>query len=303
MMRILIAGSSGLVGKALVHTLREKGHEVFTLVRDKSKTSDHAIFWDPENESWESNFSLPLFEKMDAVINLAGENIAGRWTDEKKNKILTSRIKATKTLCHILSSLKYPPEVLINASAIGFYGDRGEETLTEESSSGTNFLASVCKSWESAATDLLHKTKIRIVLLRTGAVLSAKGGALATMLTPFKLGLGGNIGSGNQYFSFIDIDDLVNSILFIIENEKIKGPINAVSPYPIKNKDLTRALGDALHRPTILNVPKFIPTLIFGEMAEELLYSSQRVYPKKLLEAGFHFNYPTISDVLSHELA
>jgi len=301
-MRILISGSSGLVGTALCQALKNKGHQVIRLVRDKSKVSDDAIFWDPENEGWDSSYSLPKFENMDAVVNLSGENIAGRWTDDKKNKIKSSRVKSTKILSHILSSLKNPPEVLINGSAIGFYGDRGEELLTEESAPGDNFLSNVCQDWERAAVENLIKTKIRVVLLRTGMVLSTKGGGLATMLTPFKFGLGGVLGNGHQYMSFISLDDLVNIIIFLIENKQIIGPVNAVTPYPITNQEFTKTLGKVLHRPTILAVPKFFPSLIFGQMADDLLFASQKVYPKKLANAGFHFNYPTIESALKHEL-
>lgn len=301
-MRILISGSSGLVGTALCQALKNKGHQVIRLVRDKSKVSDDAIFWDPENEGWDSSYSLPKFENMDAVVNLSGENIAGRWTDDKKNKIKSSRVKSTKTLSHILSSLKNPPEVLINGSAIGFYGDRGEELLTEESAPGDNFLSNVCQDWERAAVENLIKTKIRVVLLRTGMVLSTKGGGLATMLTPFKFGLGGVLGNGHQYMSFISLDDLVNIIIFLIENKQIIGPVNAVTPHPITNQEFTKTLGKVLHRPTILAVPKFLPSLIFGQMADDLLFASQKVYPKKLANAGFHFKYPTIESALTHEL-
>lgn len=301
-MRILISGSSGLVGTALCQALKNKGHQVIRLVRDKSKVSDDAIFWDPENEGWDSSYSLPKFENMDAVVNLSGENIAGRWTDDKKNKIKSSRVKSTKTLSHILSSLKNPPEVLINGSAIGFYGDRGEELLTEESAPGDNFLSNVCQDWERAAVENLIKTKIRVVLLRTGMVLSTKGGGLATMLTPFKFGLGGVLGNGHQYMSFISLDDLVNIIIFLIENKQIIGPVNAVTPHPITNQEFTKTLGKVLHRPTILAVPKFLPSLIFGQMADDLLFASQKVYPKKLANAGYHFNYPTIESALKHEL-
>jgi len=301
-MRILISGSSGLVGTALCQALKNKGHQVIRLVRDKSKVSDDAIFWDPENEGWDSSYSLPKFENMDAVVNLSGENIAGRWTDDKKNKIKSSRVKSTKILSHILSSLKNPPEVLINGSAIGFYGDRGEELLTEESAPGDNFLSNVCQDWERAAVENLIKTKIRVVLLRTGMVLSTKGGGLATMLTPFKFGLGGVLGNGHQYMSFISLDDLVNIIIFLIENKQIIGPVNAVTPYPITNQEFTKTLGKVLHRPTILAVPKFLPSLIFGQMADDLLFASQKVYPKKLANAGYHFNYPTIESALKHEL-
>lgn len=281
-MRILISGSSGLVGTALCEYLESQGHEIFKLPRDKSQIRDD------------------FYENKDAVINLSGENIAsGRWTEEKKKKILDSRVQNTSALCNILKSLKNPPKVLINASAIGYYGDRADQELNEASQAGTNFLAEVCKEWESA-TKILNQTVIRVVLLRTGAVLTQTGGALAKMLTPFKLCLGGVLGTGKQYFSFIDLDDLTRVILFAINNENIKGPINAVTPFPVTNKEFTTALGNILHRPTFFSVPAFVARIAFGQMADEVLLASQRVYPKCLQDAGFKFTYPTLQDTLHH---
>jgi len=291
-MKILISGSSGLVGTALISYLEVQGHEIFRLVRKKDEQSDHAIFFDPSN--------LAQFENMDAVVNLSGENIAsGRWTEEKKKKILESRVSTTRTLCDILKLLKSPPKVLINASAIGFYGDRADEQLTEDSTPGSNFLSAVCKNWENA-TETLKTTGIRVVLLRFGAVLSANGGALAKMLIPFKLCLGGVIGSGNQYFSFIALDDLTRVILFAIEKDELRGPVNAVTPNPVTNRVYTKVLGGVLNRPTFFAVPKIVARLAFGQMADELLLASQKVYPNRLINAGFHFDYPTIQETLEH---
>jgi hypothetical protein len=296
-MKILIAGASGFVGKSLCQFLETKDHEVFKLVRDQKDVSENAILWNPENESISS---AEKCENMDAAINLSGENIAtGRWNDEKKTKILNSRVKSTTTLCKILSSLKHPPKVLINASAIGFYGDRGDEILTEDSHAGINFLSGVCLQWE-AATRLLSQTSIRVVCLRTGAVLSQDGGALSKILIAFKIGLGGKLGSGKQYFSFIDLTDLTRIILFAIENEKLAGAINAVTPHPVTNEEFTKTLGGILHRPTFFNVPAFAARLGFGQMADELVLASERVIPKKLMDAGFKFDYPTIEDTLNH---
>jgi len=283
-MKVLMIGASGLVGTALFEDLQKKGDTVFRLSRD-SKTRE--LPSDPAH-----------YENMDAVVNLAGENIAsGRWTATKKQKILESRVLTTKTLCQILSSLKNPPKVLINASAVGFYGDRGDELLTEDSSAGNNFLADVCQKWEAAAS-VLDPSKTRVVLLRTGTVLSAKGGALAKMLPAFKLGIGGMLGSGKQYFSFITLSDLCKVILFAIENQDLGGVINAVTPYPINNKEFTKTLGTLLHRPTFFKIPAFAIRLLFGEMGNELLLSSTRAYPAQLLSAGFHFDYPTIHEAL-----
>lgn len=296
-MKILISGASGLVGKALSKKLLELDHEVFTLTRDPKSVQSHEIFWNPE--------SLPLnledYEDMDVFVNLSGENIAtGRWTEAKKKKILTSRSQATKTLSGIISSLKAPPKLLINASAIGYYGDRGDESLTEESGPGHNFLSEVCKAWENAVN--VDESKTRVVFLRIGAVLSKDGGALSKMLLPFKLGIGGKLGSGKQYFSFIAIDDLLDIILFAIENKALSGPINAVSPYPITNQQFTDSLAKVLHRPAFLPLPAFAAKFIFGQMADELLLSSAKVFPKKLTDAGFTFKYPDIHDALKHTL-
>jgi uncharacterized protein (TIGR01777 family) len=299
-MKILIGGASGLVGTSLSSYLESKGHEVYTLVRNTKNLNEHAILWDPENEIITSPEKC---ENMDAVINLSGDNIAsGRWNDEKKTKILSSRIKATATICKMLVSLKHPPKVLVNASAIGFYGDRKDEVLTEESHAGINFLAGVCLEWE-AATNVLKDSGIRVVLLRTGAVISNEGGMLPKLLIPFKFGLGGKIGTGNQFLSYVDLSDLDRIILFAIENDKIFGPLNAVSPHPVTNEQFTKTLGTLLNRPTFFNVPAFAARLGFGEMADELVLASQKVLPKKLLEAGFVFNYPTIETTLSHNIS
>lgn len=292
-MKVLVTGSSGFIGSAICQMLEKKGDEVFTLVRDKAGVTDHAFFWDPSNHTFDVRI-----DQFDAILNLSGENIASvRWTNEKKKKILKSRLDATHTLYQLIRSLKQPPRVLVNASAIGFYGNRGDELLTEESAPGNSFLADVCKQWEQAAKEM-ESFGCRVVILRFGAVLSTTGGALSKMLTPFKLGLGGKLGSGTQYFSFIGLQDLCRAILFVLDNEQCKGPMNAVTPYPVTNEELTKELGKKLHRPTFCHLPAFVLRLIFGEMADEILLASQKVHPKKLLGSGFQFNYPYINDLV-----
>lgn len=290
-MKILVAGSSGLVGSSLVPFLRKHGHDVVRLLRKEQGTD--GIVLDPDNKE--------QFEGFDAVINLAGENIAGRWTKSKKERIYASRVHLTERLSGLLAGLKQPPKVLVNASAIGFYGSRGDELLTEESVEGEGFLAKVCRDWEKA-TEKASGAGIRVVNLRISTVLSDKGGALAQMLGPFKWGLGGVIGSGKQYMSWILLDDLVRVFLFCIE-EKIQGPVNAATSFSVTNEEFTKTLGSLLRKPTVLPVPEFLVHLLFGEMGKELLLSSCRVVPQKLLEKGFVFHYPHLQPALIHLLS
>lgn len=286
-MKILITGASGLIGQALITYLQEKGHEVKTLSRT------HSILWNPAK----GMLTPHDLEGFDAIVNLSGENIAGRWTEVKKEKIIKSRLDATKTLVNAISTLKHPPKVLVNASAIGYYGNRGDEKLDEKSTIGKGFLAEVCREWEEAASN----ATTRVVYLRTGVVLSKKGGALAKMLTPFKLGLGGNIGDGNQWMSWIAIDDHIRAVEHLIENE-IKGPVNLVSPDAVTNREFTKTLGEVLHRPTMLPLPAFMVRVLFGEMGEETLLSSARVVPTVLEQSGFKFKYPQLKPALEHLL-
>jgi uncharacterized protein (TIGR01777 family) len=296
-MRILITGSSGLVGSAVAPFLKEKGHEIYPLVRHGEDLLSHEIVWDPE-----SGIIHPsLLEGIEAVVHLAGENLMGRWTQAKKEKIRRSRVEGTQLLCQVLCQMKQPPRVIVCASAIGYYGNRGAEILTEQSSKGQGFLADVCADWEGA-TQCATSKGIRTVNLRLGMVLSCKGGALNQMLPIFKVGLGGQIGPGNQYVSWICMDDLVRLIDEAIHQEKLVGPINAVTPYPVTNEELTKLLGRILHRPTFFSMPAFAVRLIFGELGQELLLSSERVYPKKLEDAGFQFDYPHLEWALRHLL-
>lgn len=286
-MKTLVAGSSGLIGTAIIAGLRNAGHEVFKLQHGKN--------WDPEN----NQLDLTQIEGFDLIVNLSGENIFGRWSTAKKEKILKSRVDSTTLLANTVLKLKIPPKLFINASAIGYYGDRGDEILTESSSSGNDFLADVCHQWEAAATPLMH-AGIRTIMMRTGIVLSPDGGALKNMLFPFKLGLGGVIGSGSQYMSWIAVDDVVAALLHCVVNKECAGPVNFVAPNPATNATFTRTLGEVLHRPTFMPQPVFLMRAIFGEMADALLLSSTRVEPEKLLKSGYRFLFPELEGALRH---
>lgn len=293
-MKILVTGSSGLVGSELVPFLKKEGHEVKKLVRTPVITEDDTLCWDPQH----CEVIPEDFEGYDVLINLAGENIAaGRWTPEKKRKIKDSRVLGTHIICELIARLKDPPKLVINASAIGYYGNRGDEVLHEASSPGNGFLAEVCQEWE-AATEAAAKRGIRVVEVRFGIILSSKGGVLAKLLTPFKWGVGGVVGSGNQYMSWIHIDDLVGIMYLIINNETISGPVNVVAPESVTNRQFTKTLGRVLRRPTIFPLPAFIARLALGEMADELLLSSTRVSPDVLIHANYSFNFPTLEAAL-----
>lgn len=289
-MKVLIAGSSGMIGAMLLAQFEKEGHETVRLVRPNSPHGGVCIEWDPSTGSLDH----AQLEGFDAVINLAGESIGeGRWNEAKKKCIRDSRINSTSLLSRALAQLIRPPRVFISMSAIGYYGDRGSELLKETALPGNDFLAGVCKAWEEA-TDSIVEKRIRVVLPRLGFVLSRNGGGLAKMLTPFKLGLGGVIGRGQQYMSWISIDDVIGIIRFALLNEKVKGPVNAVSPTPVWNKEFTRALGKALHRPVIFPMPAFVARSAFGEMADALLLSSQRVSSETIERAGYVFKHPTL---------
>lgn len=295
-MKILIAGSSGFIGSELLSCLRGRGHEVVRIVRSESQMTSDAILWDPQHHE----LTPKDFEGFDVLINLAGENVSeGRWTEEKKRKIKDSRLLGTRILCEMVTRLQSPPRLLISASAIGYYGSRGDQFLTEKSPPGKGFLAEVCKKWE-AVTEPATIRGIQVVQLRIGVVLSPKGGALKKMLMPFKLGLGGVIGSGNQWVSWISMDDLMGVFLHIIGHSEIHGPVNAVAPNPVTNRKLTEEIGAILRRPTIFPVPEFLVRMMFGEMGEELLLSSTRVVPEVLNNTGYTFLYPELKDALAY---
>ena len=294
-MHILVTGSTGLVGSTLIPALTTEGHRVSCLVRSKAKMGNRDTYWDPAAGELYS----PGLEGLDAVVHLAGESIAGgRWTAARKARIRDSRIQGTRLLSQTLAQLARPPKVFISASAIGYYGDRADEILTEQSPPGSNFLAGVCREWESA-TEPAAQHGIRVVILRLGVVLSAKGGALAKMLTPFRMGVGGVVGSGKQYMSWIAIDDLVRVVIHALKTESLSGPTNAVAPNPVTNAEFTKTLGRTLRRPTIFPMPAFAARLALGEMADELLLASQRVVPSKLLASGFVFRHPGLESALA----
>lgn len=295
-MNILIAGASGFVGKALVSSLQSHGHRLATLVRRKEELSPHAFLWNPAK----GEIDLKAFEGIDAVINLSGENIfSGRWTEARKERILESRVNATKVLNSSIISLKTPPKVFIQASAVGFYGDGGEAIKDENSPPGKDFLAQVCKAWESA----LHPG-VRTVILRFGIVLGAGGGLLGTVLPFFKLGLGSRLGSGLQWMSWIALEDLTSLFHFALTHPSLSGIINAVSPHPVTNGAFTNALCKALHRPQCFPLPSWLLRFLFGrQKADALLLGSFRVKSQKLQESGFGFLYPELEEALRYLLA
>lgn len=298
-MRILVSGSSGLVGSALIPTLTAAGHDVVRLVRSKSANrSKELASWDPAK----GQIDVSGLSDIDAVVHLAGESIAsGRWNTERKARIRDSRIQGTRLLAETLAKLPAPPKVFVCASAIGFYGDRGDEVLSESSSPGTGFLADVCREWETAC-DPLQRSGTRVVNLRFGVVLSRQGGALKQMLLPFQMGAGGILGNGKQYMSVVSLKDAVGVIEFVLGNSGVAGPVNVVCPQPVTNYEYTKSLGKVLHRPTIFPVPGFAARLAFGEMADALLLSSSRVVPDRLLAAGYQFRDPTVEAALRSAL-
>ena len=295
-MKILIAGASGLVGSALVPALKADGAEVARLVRSTAGPGE--IEWHPDRGMIDAS-ALAGFE---AIINLAGDGIAdGRWTEEKKRRILNSRVYGTRLLSETMAKLAKPPRVFMCASATGFYGNRGDEVLDEQSESGNGFLAGVCREWEQA-TEPAAKAGVRVVNLRFGPILAREGGMLTKLLTPFRLGLGGKVGSGKQYISWVAIDDAVGAMKLALSDETLRGPMNVLSPNPVTNQIFTKTLGHVLSRPTFMAMPAFAARLAFGEMADEMLLVSQRVIPKRLNDAGYEFEYPELEGALRRHL-
>lgn len=295
-MKVLISGSHGLVGSALIASLTGDGHEIVRLVRGNPSTEE--IQWDPN----EDHLNAEQLEGLDVVVHLAGESIAeGRWTDEKKRAIRASRVAGTTLLSESLARLSRPPSVFLSASAIGYYGDRGDELLTEASAPGRDFLSSVCIEWEKATRPAAEKG-IRTVCTRFGIILDADGGALAKMLTPFRMGIGGRIGAGTQWMSWIALDDVVKALRFVMEDDSVSGPVNFVAPNPVTNSEFTKTLGRVLSRPTLFPVPAFGVRLAFGEMADALLLSSQKVEPGILFQRKFQFSWATLEPALKHIL-
>jgi len=292
-MRVLVTGASGFIGSHLFSVLESKGHQVSRLSRSKSSDVPPAA---PPDVVWATT-PTQSFSDFDAVVHLAGESIMGRWTPSKKARILESRVTGTRNLAIALANAPKRPQCLIVASAVGYYGPHGDESLTEDSSPGDDFLAQVGRQWEAAA-DPARQAGIRTVHLRIGMVLSPDGGALKQMLTPFRLGLGGRIGSGKQWMSWITLDDVIGAILYVLENSALTGPVNLVAPNPVTNAEFTRALGRALHRPTLFPMPAPIVKLIFGEMGEASLLSGQRVASVMLQSSGYKFKHIEIGEAL-----
>ena len=296
---VLVSGASGLVGGALAAFLTTGGHRVRRLVR-RAPAGPDEFRWDPLGGGVDPRAA----EGCDAVVHLAGENIAGgRWTPTRKDKIRRSRVDGTRQVADCVRAARRRPRVFVSASAIGFYGDRGDELLTEASAPGEGFLADVCREWERAANNLTGSAEapIRTVKARFGVILSPAGGALAKMLLPFKLGVGGKLGSGDQWMSWIALDDVVYALHHLLQ-EELAGPVNTVAPNPVTNADYTKALGRVLGRPTVLPLPSFAARAAFGELADELLLGSQRVAPERLVASGFEFAFPELEGALRHVL-
>jgi uncharacterized protein len=295
--KVLVSGASGLIGSALASRLRIEGNEVVRLVRYPPQ-AEGEVFWNPTSGS----IDAIGMEGMDAVVHLAGENIAvGRWTEKRKQRFRESRVGGTQLLCSALAQLAVPPRTLVCASAIGYYGHCGDRLLNEGDGAGEGFLAGLVRDWEGT-TELLAKKRIRVVLARFGVVLSAEGGALAKSLLPFRMGLGGKIGDGRQYMSWIGLEDVVGAILHALKCEELVGPMNVVGPESVTNAEFTRVLGLVLKRPTLMPLPAGLARLALGEMADELLLSSIRVEPARLMETGYEFIYPELEETLRHLL-
>lgn len=287
-MKIVIAGSSGFVGSALTSFLKERGDELLLLSRTPK---EGGVYWDPELRQ----IDLAVLENCDVVINLAGENILGRWNKEKMEQIRSSRLVATHFLCDTLLKLKTLPSLYLNASAVGYYGDRGQEVLTESSAPGESFLAEVCQEWERIPQSLAQRG-VRVILMRFGLILG-EGGALKLMEKPFKLGMGGSLGKGDQMMSWIAMDDLLRAIDFAIQHKELAGPLNFTAPHPLSNLEFTKIFAHLLHKPAPLPIPKFMLSMIFGSGAEVFL-SSTNAYPERLLKSGFQFHYPDLESAL-----
>ncbi len=298
-MKVLISGGSGLVGTALTESLRGDGHTVAHLVRPGGPVSAGDIRWDPAS----AFINVNAMEVADAVVNLNGASIGGgRWTPDRKQILRSSRVDSTRFLVASLARLDRKPRVFVSASAIGYYGNRGDEDLDESSASGSDFLAELCRDWEAEAIRA-QASGIRTVLTRFGIVLSKKGGALTQMLTPFKLGLGGRLGTGKQWISWVALEDVVGILRSALSIEQASGPVNVVAPNPVQNSEFTRVLASVLHRPAIFPAPAFALRVALGEMADALLLSSQRVRSERSPAAGYAFRYENLEPALHAILA
>jgi hypothetical protein len=293
-MKVLVSGSTGLVGTSLVPSLASDGHQVVRLVRTQTPRGEAAVSWDPAAGRLEP----ASLEGLDAVVHLAGESIAKeRWSNAVKTRIRSSRVDGTRLLSEALAKTARPPRTLVCASAVGYYGSRGAEILKEDHVPGDDFLARVCREWEAAAEPARRKG-IGVLHLRFGFILSPAGGGLAKMLPPFKLGLGGPLGDGAQYMSWVTIDDAVGAIRHVLANGELRGPVNVVAPAPVTNREFTATLGRVLSRPVVFPMPAFVARLVFGEMADALLLASQRVQPARLLASGYRFRHAGLEDGL-----
>ena len=292
-MKILVSGSTGTVGSHLLNVISSNSSEIWRLVRSRAE-GERLIFWDPQGGRVDNP---DLLEGFDAVVHLSGENIVGRWTEKKKDSIRQSRILSTRYLVNLFSGLRNPPKTFICASATGYYGDRGGERLTERSAVGSGFLPDTCREWENEANKA-SDFGVRVINLRTGPVLSPKGGILSSLLLPFKMGLGGVVGSGEQYLSWISIEDLSRIIVYLLEHEEVRGPVNAVSPNPVTNREFTATLARILRRPAWLAVPAFAVRLFFGEMGRCTILAGSMVFPEKLLSSGYEFLHEDLGSAL-----
>ena len=297
-MKVLISGSSGLIGTALVRSLESSGHSVTRLVRPNSAGGSNGVEWDPASGSLDAR----RLEGLDAAIHLSGENVASRrWSAEQKSRIRDSRVKSTELLANALAGLDSPPRVFACASATGYYGGRGDEILSEDAAPGSDFLAGVGVEWEKAAAPA-SEAGIRVANMRISVVLTAAGGMVATVGPIFRLGLGGRLGSGRQYLSWISREDIVRAMEWILEHDDLSGPVNLCSPNPVTNSEFTRTMGRLLRRPTLFPVPRFALRITQGEIADMLL-ASVRATPEKLMESGFEFRHPNLEDALRWALA
>jgi hypothetical protein len=297
-MEILVSGSTGLLGRALVPHLERSGHEITRLVRPETTGAADGITWVPSRGELDQS----ELEGFDAVVHLAGETIDQRWTESTKQRIMDSRVQGTRLLAGHLAGLDDPPDVMISSSAVGYYGDRGDRWLEEDAGPGDLFISEVCRRWEEASKPAIENS-VRVVNARTGIVLTTEGGALARMLPVFRFGLGGRLGSGEQYMSWITRDDFAGVVEHLLETEDVEGPVNVCSPEPVTNETLTETLGDVLGRPTVFWVPAFGVRLLFGQMGEELLLASGRMRPAKLEASGYTWRHPALSPALEHVLS
>jgi uncharacterized protein len=297
-MKIVVSGSTGLIGSPLVEALQRRGDHVIRLIRPAQPSNGGTLRWDPQR----GTIDRAGLEGVDAVIHLAGENVFGRWTPAKKRRIRDSRVQGTRVVSDAVAALTNRPAVLLAASAIGYYGDQGDTPLTERSPAGGDFLAEVARDWE-AATLAAARADVRVTNMRFGVVLTPSGGALAKMLPPFRMGLGGPVGSGNQYVSWIERGDVIRAIVHLLERTDLAGPVNLSAPTPVTNRELATTLGKVLHRPSVVPVPSFALKLAFGADGAEMLQSGQRVLPERLLASGFQFRFETIEPALRYLLA